>query len=122
MLQTQCPYSTTIQKIGKKFFKLDTVQDIEKTTTYVPIVVMIPSILGPIFCGEEKNAWELHIILISWVEPRDMEVKRRVRPIIECLIWSCMKGRNEDTSAAETDMTVVIIPSQKLKYWQKLRL
>ena len=36
------------------FLKLDTVQDIEKTTTYVPIVVMLPSIIGPIFCGEGK--------------------------------------------------------------------
>ena len=33
-----------------------------------------------------------------------------------------MKGRNEDTSAAETDMIVVNLPSQKLKAWQKLRL
>ena len=33
-----------------------------------------------------------------------------------------MKGRNQDTSAAETDMTVVTLPSQKLKSWQKLRL
>ena len=35
-------------------FKLDTVQDIDKTTVSVPIVVILPSILGPIFCGEEK--------------------------------------------------------------------
>ena len=49
-------------------------------------------------------------------------MKRLVRPIIEWLIWSCTKGRNEDTSAAETDMTVVTLPFQKLKSWQKLRL
>ena len=36
------------------FLKLYTVKDIEKTTKYVPIFVMLPSILGPIFCGEEK--------------------------------------------------------------------
>ena len=52
----------------------------------------------------------------------DKDVKLLVHPILEWLIWSYRKGRNEDTSAAETDMTVVIIPSQKLKYWQKLRL
>ena len=32
-----------------------------------------------------------------------------------------MRGRNEDTSVAETDMTAVTLPSQKLKSWQKLR-
>ena len=35
-------------------FKHDTVQDIETTITSVPIFVMLPSILGPIFCGEAK--------------------------------------------------------------------
>ena len=35
----------------EKVFKLDTVQDINKTTTSVPIVVILPSILGPILCG-----------------------------------------------------------------------
>ena len=38
----------------EKVFKLDTVQDKEKTTIYVPIVVMLPAILGPIFCDEEN--------------------------------------------------------------------
>ena len=33
-----------------------------------------------------------------------------------------MKERNEDTSAAETDMTVVTLLYQKLKSWQKLLL
>ena len=58
----------------------------------------------------------------SWVEPKDKEVKRLVLPILEWLIWGCVKGINEDASAAETDMTVVTLPSQKLKSWQKLRL
>ena len=49
----------------EKFFKLDTVQGIEKTTTSVPIVVMLPLILGPIFCGEDKTSWELHRIVKS---------------------------------------------------------
>ena len=35
-----------------KFFKLDTVQDMENTITSVPIVVMLPSIIVPVFCGE----------------------------------------------------------------------
>ena len=48
-----------------KVFTLETVQDIEKTTTSMPIVVMLPSILGPIFCGEEKTSWELHRIVKS---------------------------------------------------------
>ena len=88
----------------------------------VPIVVMIPSILGPIFCGEEKIPWELHRIVKSWVDPKDREVKRLVGPILEWLIWSCVKRKNEDTCAAETDMSVVTLPYQKLKSWQNLRL
>ena len=51
-----------------------------------------------------------------------MEVKRLVYPILEWLIWSCMKRINEDTSAAETDMTMVTLPYKKLKSWQKLWL
>ena len=76
---------------------------------------MLPSILGPILFGEEKTSWELHRIVKSWVEPKDTEVKRLVRPILEWLIWRHMKGRNQDTSAAETYITVVTLPSQKLK-------
>ena len=49
-------------------------------------------------------------------------MKRHVRLILELLIWSCVNGRNEDTSAVEIDMTVVTLPSRKLKYWQKMRL
>ena len=33
-----------------------------------------------------------------------------------------MKGKNEYTSAIETNMSVVTLTSQKLKYWQKIRL
>ena len=58
----------------------------------------------------------------SWVEPTDKEIKWLVCPIRECLIWICVKGRNEYTSAAETDIPVVTLPSQKLKSCQKLRL
>ena len=58
----------------------------------------------------------------SWVETKDRDMKRLVRPIFEWLIRSYAKGRNEDTSSVETDMTVVTPPSQKLKSWQKLRL
>ena len=97
-------------------------QDIEKTTKSVPIVVMLPSILGPIFCGEEKKSRELHRIVKSWVDPKDKDVKWIVCPSIEWLIWSCVKGRNEDTNSAETDMTVVTLSSQKLKSCQKLQL
>ena len=57
-----------------------------------------------------------------WVDPKEREVKRLVRHILEWLIWICVNGRNEGTSAVETDMTVVTLPSQKLKSWQKLRL
>ena len=64
----------------------------------------------------------LHRIVKSWVEPNYKEVKRLVCPILEWRIWSCVKGINEDTSAAETDMITVTLPSQKLKSWQKLRL
>ena len=38
----------------RNFFNPDTVQDEEKNTTYVPIVVMLTAILGPIFCDNEK--------------------------------------------------------------------
>ena len=93
-----------------------------KTTTNVPIVVMLPSILGPIFGGEEKTLWELHRIMKSWVELKDREAKRLVCPILEWLIWSCVKGINKDKSATETDMTVVTLPHKKLKSWQKMQL
>ena len=33
-----------------------------------------------------------------------------------------MKEINEETSAAEIDMSMVTLPSQKLKAWKKLRL
>ena len=49
-------------------------------------------------------------------------MKRHVRLILELLMWICVNGRNEDTSAVEIDMTVVTLPSRKLKYWQKMRL
>ena len=62
--------------------------------------------LDPIFCDEGKKSWELHGIVKAWVEPKDREVRRLVRPILEWLIWSCAKGRNEETSAAETDTNV----------------
>ena len=58
----------------------------------------------------------------GWLDPKDREVKQLVRLILEWLIWICVKGRNEETSASETDMSVVTQPSQKLKAWQKLRL
>ena len=53
---------------------------------------------------------------------KGQEAKRLVLPIIESLIWSCVKGRNGDKSATETDTTVVTLPSQKLKSRQKLQL
>ena len=52
------------------FFLIDTVKDEEKTTTYVPIVFMLPEIHGPIFCDEEKTSWGLHVIVKAWVEPK----------------------------------------------------
>ena len=83
---------------------------------------MLPSTLGPIFCGEEKVSWELHTIVKSWVEPTDKKVKQIACPILEWLILICMKGINKETSAKETDISVVTLPSQKLKSWQKMRL
>ena len=52
----------------------------------------------------------------------DMEVKRIFCPILEWLIWSYVKERNEETSTVETDMTVVTLSYQKLKSCQKMRL
>ena len=83
----------------------------------MPIVVMLPSILGPTFCGKEKKSYEFHIIVRAWVEPKDKEVKRIIRPILKWLIWIRVKVRNEYTSDAEKDMSVVTLPSQKLKAW-----
>ena len=39
-------------KTNGNFFKIETGQDEEKTTTSVPIFVILPSILGPILWGE----------------------------------------------------------------------
>ena len=39
----------------RDFLKLDTVKDEVKTTTYVPTVVMLPEILGPIFYDGKKR-------------------------------------------------------------------
>ena len=67
-------------------------------------------------------SWESQIIVKAWVDPKDREVERLVRPILEWLVWRSVKGINEETSSAETYMSVVTLPSQKLKAWQKLRL
>ena len=56
------------------------------------------------------------------VDPKYKEMKLLVRPILEWMIWICVKGINKETSAAETDMSVVTLLSQSLKAWQKLRL
>ena len=60
-------------------------------------------------------------IVKSWVDPKDKEVKRLVPTILEWMILSSVKGIYEDTSAAETDMTVVTLPSKRLKSCQKLQ-
>ena len=83
---------------------------------------MLPASLGPIFCDEEKKPWDLHAIVKAWVEPKDRDVIQLVRPILEWMIWRCVNGINEEKSNAETDMSVVTLPSKKLKSWQKLRL
>ena len=57
----------------------------------------------------------------AWVEPKNREERWFVRPVLEWLIWSCVKGRSEETSSTETEMRVVTLPSQNFKYWQKLR-
>ena len=58
----------------------------------------------------------------GWVETRYTDVKRLVIPILEWLLWSFLKGINEDTSASETEIIVVKLPYQNPKDWQKLRL
>ena len=42
------------KKHRERFSKLDTVQNEDKTTTYVPIVVILPATLGPFFV-KRKN-------------------------------------------------------------------
>ena len=68
---------------------------------------MLSAIIGSIFFDEERKSWELHIIVKAEVYPKDREVKRLVRPILKWLIWRCVKGRNEEKSAAEKYMSVV---------------
>ena len=60
-------------------------------------------------------SWELHVFVKGWIKPKDRETKLLVHLIHECLIYSCVKVINEETSGAETDMSMVNIPSQKLK-------
>ena len=56
------------------------------------------------------------------MDPNYRKVKQLVRPILERMIWICMNVRNVEKSAAETDISVVTLPSQKLKAWKKMRL
>ena len=65
----------------EKCFRLYTVQEKGETTTYVPIVFMLSSILGSIFCGEVNTTWELHRIVKAWVKPKYREVKQTVHHI-----------------------------------------
>ena len=58
----------------------------------------------------------------AWLEPKDMEVKRIVLPILKWLIWIYVKEINGETSSAETYMSLVTVPPQNLKTWHKLRL
>ena len=109
-------------KHRRGLFKIETSKGEYKTTTSVIIFVALPTILGPISCGELKMPWELHIIMRAWVDPNYTEVKRPVHPILEWLLWSYVKVINKDTSATEIDMIVVTLLSQKLKAWQKLWL
>ena len=102
-------------KHRRGLFKIETSKGEYKTTTSVIIFVALPTILGPISCGELKMPWELHIIMRAWVEPKDREVKLIFQPILEWLIWRFVKIINKETSAAETDMSVVTLPYQKLK-------
>ena len=64
----------------------------------------------------------MHRIVKAWVETKDKEVKRLVYPILELLIWSCVKLINEEISIVETEMNVVTLPSKMLKAWRKMRL
>ena len=64
----------------------------------------------------------MHRIVKAWVETKEKEVKRLVYPILELLIWSCVKLINEEISIVETEMNVVTLPSKMLKAWQKMRL
>ena len=86
----------------------------------VPIFVMLPASLGPIFCDENKMSWQLHRFLKAWVQPKDREVKQFSPSILEWMIWSCVKGGIEETNATETDMSVVTLLYRRLESWQKL--
>ena len=51
----------------------------------------------------------------GWVEPKKTEVKRLVHLIPEWLSWNCTNIINEYTSAAETDIIIVTLPSKNIK-------
>ena len=106
-----------------KFFKMDDVPADNRMVANIPPVIMLPTLLGPVFADDTKTAWELYVIVKEWVAPRDNEVANLVRPILEWLLWSSLQGRNMNTSLAETKhLSAVTLPSQKLKEWCKLRL
>ena len=85
-----------------KFFKMDDVPADDRMVANIPPVIMLPTLLGPVFADDTKTAWELYVIVKEWVAPRDNEVAILVRPILEWLLWSSLQGRNMNTSLAET--------------------
>ena len=111
------------RKKRNTYFKLDNVPAEDRMVTNIPQVIMLPTLLGPVFADDTKTAWDLYVIVKEWMAPRDDEVRILVRPILEWLLWSSLQGRNKDTSLAETkNLAAVTLPSQKLKEWMKLRL
>ena len=48
----------------------------------MPIVVVLPASLVPIFCDEFFLSWELHRIVKAWVDLKYTEMKHLVRPIL----------------------------------------
>ena len=64
----------------------------------------------------------MHRIVKAWVEPKDREVQLPVRPYYLMSDMDMRKGKKQRKNAAEKDMSVVTLSSQKLKAWQKLRI
>ena len=56
-------------KNREKFFKLDIVPAEDKIVANIPQVIMLPTLLGPVFVDENKTAWELYVNVKAWLAP-----------------------------------------------------
>ena len=96
------------KKNREKFFKLDSVQAADSMVANIPQVVMLPTLLGPVFADENKTAWELYKIVKAWLAPLDIAIADSVMLICNWLLLSSFQGRSKDTSATEIKIIAVV--------------